>query len=414
MDLEVVTIGTELVLGYTVDTNAPYLARALAAVGVRVVRKTSVPDDPAIIRDAVERALARTRFVVTTGGLGPTRDDLTMPVVANLFGASVVTDDAYLARLEDRWRRLGRSGTMPEANRTQARLPEGAVPLPNPRGTARGLWLEGGLGTVVLLPGVPHEMRSLTDEELVPRLATRSGPSGVTRSRVLRTCGAAESQLADELGPVEEGLAPATLAYLPSFEGVDLRLTVWNRAPDAADAVLERAARQLREILGERVYGEGDADLAAVVLAQAHVAKLRLAVAESCTGGLVGGRLTAVPGASRAFVGGVIAYADAVKLRELGVPAATLATDGAVSERVVVAMADGVRARFGVEAALAVSGVAGPDGGTPEKPIGTVWLCAACGGKRRAVRIGLPGDRAEVRARAAQAGLDLLRRVLPG
>jgi competence/damage-inducible protein CinA-like protein len=414
MDLEVVTIGTELVLGVTIDTNAPYLARALAAVGARVVRKTSVPDDPVLVRDAVAGALARTRFVVTTGGLGPTRDDLTMRVVADLYGARVLTDDAYLARLEGRWRRLGRGGPMPDANRTQAQVPEGAVPLPNPRGTARGLWLEGTLGTVVLLPGVPHEMRGLTDEEVVPRLAARSGEGLVTDSRVLRTCGVAESQLADQIGPVEQALAPATLAYLPSFDGVDLRLTVWNRPRDDARAVLERAVGQLRSILAERCYGEGDADLAAVVLDRARASGVRLAVAESCTGGLIGARLTAVPGASRAFVGGVIAYDDAVKRRDLDVPAVLLDAEGAVSEAVVEAMAAGVRARFGVDAALAVSGVAGPDGGTTEKPVGTVWLCAVCGEERRAVRIGFPGDRTEVRARAAQAGLDLLRRVLPG
>jgi nicotinamide-nucleotide amidase len=414
MDLEVVTIGTELVLGHTIDSNAPYLARALAAIGARVVRKTSVPDEPDAIRGAVADALERTGFVVTSGGLGPTRDDRTVPLVADLFGVPMVTDDAYLAHLERRWQRLGRTGSMPDANRTQAQIPEGAVPLPNPRGTARGLWLEGGRGTVVMLPGVPHELRGLTDSELVPRLAARAGAAGVIRSRILRICGVAESQLADRLGPLEEALAPATLAYLPSFEGVDLRLTAWNVAPGEADAVLQRGADRLKAALGDRCYGEGDADLAAVVLARARGAGVRLAVAESCTGGLVGGRLTAIPGASQTFAGGVIAYDDEVKRRDLGVPQDLLATQGAVSEAVVRAMASGVRSRFGVAGALAVSGIAGPDGGTPDKPVGTVWLCATCGDASRVVRIGLPGDRAEVRARAAQAGLDLLRGVLPG
>ena len=413
MDLEVVTIGTELVLGQTIDSNAPYLARALAAVGARVVRKTSVPDDPGAMRDAVAAALARTRFVVTTGGLGPTRDDRTVPLVADLFGVPLVTDEAYLARLEQRWRRLGRGGPMPEANRTQAQIPEGALPLPNPRGTARGLWLEGGLGTVVLLPGVPHELQALADTELVPRLAARAGTSGIIRSRVLRTCGVAESALADKLGSVEDLLAPATLAYLPSLDGVDLRLTVWNTSPEHADEVLRRGLDRLTETLGDRCYGEGETDLAAVVLARARAAEVLMAVAESCTGGLVGARLTAIPGASKAFAGGVIAYDDAVKLRELDVPPDLLASQGAVSEGVVRAMVTGVRSRFGVDAALAISGIAGPDGGTPEKPVGTVWLCAVCREESRVARIGFPGDRAEVRARAAQAGLDLLRSVLP-
>jgi nicotinamide-nucleotide amidase len=230
---------------------------------------------------------------------------------------------------------------------------------------------------------------------------------------VLRTCGVAESALADQLGPVEEHLAPATLAYLPSLDGVDLRLTVWNVSPEEADGVLRRGADRLKDILGDRCYGEGDTDLAAVVLARGRTGGVRVAVAESCTGGLVGARLTAIPGASQTFVGGIIAYDDTVKLRELDVPRDMLARQGAVSEEVVRAMASGVRSRYGVDAALAISGIAGPDGGTPDKPVGTVWLCAQCGEECRAVRIGFPGDRGEVRARAAQAGLDLLRSVLP-
>jgi nicotinamide-nucleotide amidase len=412
MDIEIVTIGTELLLGQTIDTNAAYLARALAAIGARVTRKTSVGDAPDAIGSAVADGLARAGFVVTTGGLGPTRDDLTKQVVAGLFGRPLVTDQAYLARLEERWRRMGRSGTMPEANRTQAEHPEGAEPLPNPRGTAPGLWLEDPRGVVVMLPGVPHELQALADAELVPRLAARITGAGVTRSRMLRTTGVPESRLADRLGSLEVRLAPATLAYLPTLDGVDLRLTAWTLPAERADELLARGVDLLREALGNDVYGEGDADLAAVVLDEARRAGVRLAVAESCTGGLVGGRLTAVPGSSDVFVGGVIAYANSVKSEQLGVPAVLLEVEGAVSEAAVRAMADGVRARLGAEAAIAVSGIAGPDGGTADKPVGTVWLCATCRDAARAVRIGFPGDRGEVRARATQAGLDLLRRLL--
>jgi nicotinamide-nucleotide amidase len=413
MDLEIVTIGTELVLGQTIDTNAAYLARALAAIGVRVVRKTSVPDEPPLMHDAIAGGLARTGVVVTSGGLGPTRDDRTREVVAGLFDVPLVTDAGYLARLETRWHRLGRAGTMPEANRTQAQHPAGATILANPRGSAPGLWLEGGPGLVVMLPGVPHEFRGLTDDEVVPRLAARGGSGGVTRSRTLRTTGIPESRLADLLGPLEEELLPATLAYLPSFDGVDLRLTAWRMPGTDADAVLARAAARLHEVVGDGCYGEDGADLAAVVLARARVVGARLAVAESCTGGLVGGRLTSVPGASAVFVGGLIAYDDAVKVRELGVPADAIATHGAVSEPVVRAMAAGAQRRFMADGVIAVSGIAGPDGGTDEKPVGTVWLCAAWGAEQRAVRLGLPGDREEIRGRAAQAALDLLRRLLP-
>jgi nicotinamide-nucleotide amidase len=414
MDVELVTIGTELLLGHTLDTNAADLARALSAAGARVVRTTSVGDEAAAIRDAIAGALARTRFVIATGGLGPTRDDLTKGVVAELLGLPLMTDETYLAALEARWRRLGRSAPMPAANRTQADVPRGATVLPNPRGTAPGLWIEGREGTVVLLPGVPHEMRALTDQEVVPRLAGRSAATRVTRSRVLRTTGVPESGLADQLGPLEPRLAPASLTYLPSFDGVDLRLTVWNAPPVQADSVLAHAAAVLRDALGDRCYGEGDTDLAAVVLERARSSGVRIAVAESCTGGLVGARLTAVPGASVTFAGGVVAYDDAVKLRDLNVPATVLSTEGAVSEAVVRAMARGAQERFGVGAAIAVSGIAGPDGGSVEKPVGTVWVCAAAPPGTRAVRIGFAGDRAEVRARAAQAALDLLRRVLMG
>lgn len=413
MDLEIVTVGTELVLGHTVDTNSAYLARTLAAVGGRVTRTTSVADDDEAIADAVGGALARTGFVITSGGLGPTRDDRTKQVVADLYGIPLVLDAGYLARLEERWRRLGRSGSMPEANRTQAQYPAGATILANPRGSAPGLWLEGDRGTVVMLPGVPHELRGLADHEVLPRIAARQPGAGVTRSCTLRTTGIAESALADLVGPLEAELLPVTLAYLPSFDGVDLRLTAWRLPVADVQRALDAAAARLHTVLGERCYGLEETDLAAVVLAQARAAGVRIAVAESCTGGLVGGRLTAVPGSSAVFVGGVIAYADAVKVQELGVAEATLRADGAVSEEAVRTMVAGARRRFGAEAAIAVSGIAGPEGGTAEKPVGTVWLCAAVGGEQRAVRVGLPGDRGEIRARAAQAALDLLRRMLP-
>lgn len=413
MDLELVTIGTELLLGHTIDTNAAYLARALAAVGVRVARKTSVSDIPDDIRDAVAGALGRTGFVVTSGGLGPTSDDRTRQAVADLYGVPLLLDEAYLDRLQARWRSLGRPGAMPEANRTQALYPAGATVLPNPRGSAPGLWLEGPPGVVVMLPGVPHELQGLTTDELAPRLARRAPAAAVTRSLTLRTTGIPESRLADLVGTLEDALAPATLAYLPTFDGVDLRLTAWQVAPGEAEPVLARARDRLLAVVGDRCYGEERADLAGVVLERTRAAGARLAVAESCTGGLVAARLTAIPGASAVFLGGVVAYDNAVKVGELGVPERVIQDEGAVSEGVVRAMAGGVQRRFGAEAAIAITGIAGPEGGTPDKPVGTVWLCAALGSTQRAVRIGIPGDRAEVRGRAAQAALDLLRGILP-
>ena len=414
MELELVTIGTELLLGFTIDSNAAEIARALASVVAHVVRKATVGDDAAAITDAVRDALTRTGFVITTGGLGPTRDDVSKRAIAAWLGAPLVVDEAYLEQLRERFQRLGR-GPMPESNRTQAEVPRGAIVLPNRWGTAPGLWLEGGPGVVVLLPGVPREMRGLLEHEVVPRVrerVTRLGGPAVTLSRSLRTTGIAESALADRIGPLEDRLAPATLAYLPSFEGVDLRLTAWGLKRADAERVLGEAAETLKPALGAHCYGEDMADLAAVVLQRLEQRGARLAIAESCTGGLLGGRITAVPGASRTFVGGVVAYGNEVKASELGVPQALIEQHGAVSEPVVRAMAEGVARRFAAAASLAVTGIAGPTGGTPDKPVGTVWLAAVLEGRcETAVRRFL-GDREDVRRRSAQAALDLLRRML--
>lgn len=410
MKLEVVTVGTELLLGQVVDTNAAELGRALAGAGVEVVRHVSVADRPETIRAAVTEALDRTGFVITTGGLGPTRDDITKREVAALVGRPLILDDAVLRSLEERFRRLGRP--MPAVNRTQAEVPEGATVLPNPRGTAPGIWVEDSRGrAVIMLPGVPSEMRGVLAEEVLPRLAARS--SGVVvRSRTVRTTGIAESALAERMGAIEDDIAPLTLAYLPSLEGVDLRVTAWRLREAEAERRLAAAAGQLRERAGEHCYGEDGTDLAAVVLDQLRARKARLVVAESCTGGLVSGRITAVPGASDVFIGAVVAYDNVVKSRTLDVPPALLDTYGAVSEQVVRTMAEGVQRQFAVDAALAITGIAGPSGGTAEKPVGTVWLAARVGTEARALKRMFPGDRAEIRARAAQAALDLLRRLI--
>ena len=410
MKLEVVTIGTELLLGQILDTNAAELGRGLAAAGVEVVRRSSVADRPEAIRAAVADALERTGFVITTGGLGPTRDDMTKREVAALFGKALQLDPAVLRSLEERFRRLGRP--MPAANRTQAEVPEGATVLPNPRGTAPGLWVEDSRGrVVVMLPGVPSEMRGLLAEEVLPRLAGRTS-GAVVRSRTVRTTGIAESALAERVGAIEESIAPLTLAYLPSIEGVDLRVTAWGLRADDADRRLAEATTQLRARAGEHCYGEDGTDLAATILEELRRRRAGLVVAESCTGGLLGGRITAVPGASDVFVGGIIAYDDNVKSQALDVPRELVRANGAVSEEVVLAMALGAQQRFAAAAALAITGIAGPTGGTAEKPVGTVWLAARYGAEARALKRVFPGDRNEIRARSAQAALDLLRRML--
>ncbi|GBD31229.1 CinA-like protein [bacterium HR33] len=417
MDLEIITIGTELLLGFTIDTNAAHLARALASVGARVVRRTTVADRAEDIEEAVRSALSRTGFVITTGGLGPTRDDVTKRVVAEIFRRPLRLDRAYLAELEERFAKLGRK-PMPEANRSQAEIPEGAVVLPNRWGTAPGLWLEGEPGTAVLLPGVPREMQGLLEHELLPRLKEKLSPfqTGLTviRSRTLRTTGIPEAALADRIGDLEPELAPVTLAYLPGIEGVDLRLTAWNLPPEEAESVLQRAADLLRPRLGIHFYGEEGEDLAGVVLSLLKGRSCKLAVAESCTGGLLGERITAIPGSSAVFLGGVVAYSDEAKIRDLDVPRQLLVAHGAVSEPVALAMARGAARRFGAGASLAITGIAGPGGGTPEKPVGTVWLAACLDGAERTAKLSLTGERDDIRRRSAQAALNLLRKMLLG
>jgi nicotinamide-nucleotide amidase len=421
VDCELLTVGTELLLGFTVDTNAADLGRVLAAAGVRVVRRTSVADDLAQIRDAVRTALERTGVLIVSGGLGPTQDDLTKPGVAEVMGKRLLHDPAVLAQLEDLYRRRG-IPKMPEANRSQADVPEGATVLPNKWGTAPGLWIEDGQGrVVVLLPGVPAEMRGLLEHEVLPRLRQRMDAAAardnsraeVIRSRVLRTTGISEAALADLVGDPARLVGPSlTLAWLPSYDGVDLRLTAWRVPADEADATLEAGVRALRPRLGAHCYGEGDADLADVVLDLLARNGARLATAESCTGGLIGQRITAIPGSSKVYQGGVVAYGNDVKLHLLGVSTETLAAHGAVSEPVVREMVEGAARMLEVDAALAVTGIAGPAGAVPGKPVGTVWIGVSWRGRVRAFTHVLPGSRDAIRRRAAQWALDYLRRIV--
>ncbi|MBA3521297.1 MAG: competence/damage-inducible protein A [Gemmatimonadales bacterium] len=409
MNLELVTIGTELLLGFTVDTNGAEIARGLAALGVRVVRRTAVPDRVEDIRDAVSAALERSGAVLTTGGLGPTRDDITKKVVADLFGAPLDFDESVWADVLARYARVGRSPVA--SNRSQAEVPRGAQALRNRWGTAPGIWIEGKPGLAIMLPGVPLEMRMLLEHEVVPRLAARGGGS-VIRSLVVRTTGIPESTLAERMGEIERDIAPLTLAYLPGLEGVDLRLSGWELPPAEADSRLRAAADLLRQRAGEHVYGEGDTDLAAVVLELARARGLSLGVAESCTGGLVGGRLTEIPGSSDVFAGGIVSYGNELKSELLGVPADLIEAHGAVSEQAACAMALGAVTALGVDVAVSVTGIAGPGGGTETKPVGTVWLGFAFRGQVEARRVNFAGTRREVRARAAQAALELMRRRL--
>jgi nicotinamide-nucleotide amidase len=417
MDIELVTIGTELLLGYTLDSNGAEIARALAEHGIRVVRRTSVGDNGEEIRAAVGEALRRTGGVLTTGGLGPTRDDISKRAVAELLGVPLLFDEAVWEALVARFATLGRVPV--PSNRVQAEVPQGATVLPNRWGTAPGLWLEttrltapgASRGLVIMLPGVPREMKNLLQHEVIPRLVAL-GSGTVVRSLMVRTTGIPESTLAERLGEIEAAIAPLTLAYLPGEDGVDLRVTAWALSPAEAVTRLRAAADLLRERGGEHVYGEGDADLAALVLDAARTRGFRIGAAESCTGGLVGKRLTDTAGSSDVFVGAVVAYDNTLKIALLDVAPELIERHGAVSEDVAKAMALGALARLGVDAAVSVTGIAGPGGGSPEKPVGTIWLAAASRGEATARRVMLPGSRGEIRARAAQAALFLLLRRL--
>jgi nicotinamide-nucleotide amidase len=413
MNVELITIGDELLLGFTVDTNAAHLARTLASVGVSVVRRATVGDEASEIALAVREALDRTGAVITTGGLGPTSDDRTRPAIAELFGRELEPDEERWEALRALWRERGR-GEIPLSNRGQIMIPRGATVLTNRHGTAPGIWLEDERGRwCAMLPGVPREMRGMLADELLPRLQGRFGAGHtVVRSRTIRTTGIAESKLAEVLGPLASGVDGLSLGYLPGQEGVDLRLTSRHRSAAEADEALGKAAAQLRERVSRYAYGEDGADLAAIVLQACDTRGLHIAVAESCTGGLLGARLTAIPGSSSVVLGGVIAYSNEVKRDLLTVRQETLDVHGAVSEQVATEMAAGVRRLVGAEIGMSITGVAGPGGGTADKPVGLVWIAVEVAGTLRTHGSRFIGDRAEIRFRSTQAALDMLRRML--
>ena len=416
--VELITIGDELLLGFTIDTNAAHISRVHAAKGIEIVRRTTVGDEADKIAVAVREALDRTGAVITTGGLGPTSDDLTKPSIARIFGREMKLDESIAAQLEQRWRARFPTSAFPATNRTQAEVPDGAHILTNRHGSAPGIWLEDEQGRwVAMMPGVPREMRGMLAEEVLPAIEARAGAvETVFLSGTLRTTGIAESAIAELLGPNFLG-DPRTeadslpLAYLPGVAGVDLRVTAKGLPPARATGLVAEAILKLKSRVGAYAYGEDDADLAAVVLDRCRELKFTLAVAESCTGGMLGERLTNIPGSSDVFLGGVIGYHNDVKKELLGVTAQLLEKHGAVSEQVALRMAAGIRERTGADVGISVTGIAGPGGGTPEKPVGLIWVAVhASDAKARRFHVG--GDRAEIRQRAAQAALEMVRRAL--
>jgi competence/damage-inducible protein CinA-like protein len=416
--VELITIGDELLLGFTIDTNAAHISKTLAAAGFEIVRRTTVGDAAEKIAAAVSEALDRTGAVITTGGLGPTSDDLTKPAIAKIFGRRMKLDESIATDLERRWRARFPTSAFPATNRLQAEIPEGATILTNRHGSAPGIWLEDERHRwVAMMPGVPREMRGMLAEEVLPAMQARAkGPATVVLSGTARTTGIAESAIAQLLGPNFLGepgtdLGSLPLAFLPGVAGVDLRVTARGLQPDHARQLVDAAVAKLRGKLGPYVYGEDDTDLAAVVLEICRSRNFKLAVAESCTGGLLGERLTNIPGSSDVFLGGVIAYHNDLKTGLLGVAPADIEKHGAVSEAVALQMAAGIRAKTTADVGLSITGVAGPGGGTAEKPVGLVWV-GIDGPDHKARRFHVGGDRAEIRQRAAQAALEMVRRAL--
>jgi nicotinamide-nucleotide amidase len=410
---EILTIGDELLRGEIVDTNKSFLSERLLRFDVETRFHSSVCDDPDDMADAFRRAAGRADVVLVSGGLGPTRDDITLEVLARTFGRGLVRHEPSLAAIRDFFARLGRE--MSPSNEKQALLPEGAEVLPNPVGTAPGCMLEAGGALFFCLPGVPRELARMLDEEVLPRLAKRLRPAarGVMQATLLRTFGMGESTLEDELKDLaREG--GVSLGFRTAFPDNYLRPVVRAASEAEAAAKLARVVEAIEKRLGPLIYGRDDETMEQTLGGLLVARGLSLAVAESCTGGLLAERISAVPGASRYFRGGVVAYANDAKRDLLGVPEALLAAHGAVSAPVARAMAEGARARLGADLAVSTTGISGPDGGTLEKPVGLVFVGFADAKGGEAHEFLFPFDRARHRLVTTQVALDWVRRALLG
>lgn len=409
MIAEIVAVGTEILLGDIVNTNARFLSQRLAGLGVDVYYQVAVGDNPGRMEAAFRQALARADLVVVTGGLGPTPDDLSKEVMAQVLGRPLDFHAGVMEEIEDFFRRRGRAPT-PNA-RKQALIPRGARVLPNPVGTAPGLFLEEGGKLVVLLPGPPAELVPIWEREVEPLLRERGAGTQVILSRTLKVCAMGEARVAHLVGDLLASTNPTVAPYAKPGE-VHLRVTAKAASAEAARGLIAPVEEEIRRRLGWRLFGADEETLAHAVGGRLAEAGLTLAVAESCTGGMLGARITSVPGSSRYFVGGVIAYANEVKESQLGVAGELIREYGAVSEQVAAAMAEGVRVRLGATLALAISGVAGPGGGRPGKPVGTVCFALARPEGPFTWSDFFRGDREEIRERACQAALTVLYRYL--
>lgn len=372
---ELLTIGDEILFGQIVDTNSQWMGVELSNAGVKVIRKTTVGDVEEEILTAFGEAEARADIVLITGGLGPTNDDLTKPCLARYFNCELRIHEGALQEVTAFFTSRGRALT--ELNRLQAALPVCCEKITNALGTAPGMWFNRNGKVFVSMPGVPHEMKAMMTNIVIPKLkATFRTP--VIEHLVVRTIGIGESFLAEKISGWEGSLpAHIRLAYLPGLSQVRLRLTAYGDDRDVLRKESQAWAERLTPLIGEYIFGYGKDDLEVVLGQRLKEKNLTISVAESCTGGHLAHMITSVPGSSTYFIGGVIAYANETKVKELNLREETLTQHGAVSEQTVIEMAQGVRKKFGTDIGLSTSGIAGPDGGTPDKPVGTVWIAYA-------------------------------------
>jgi nicotinamide-nucleotide amidase len=407
MKAEIIAVGSELLTPDRIDTNSLFLTEQLNKLGIEVVRKSIVGDHREDLLATLREALERAEVVITSGGLGPTEDDLTRETVAELLGRKLIRHEEIVRAIEARFRSFKRE--MPAINVRQAMVPEGAEVLENPRGTAPGLWLKANGGRVLaLLPGVPRELKAMFAEQVEPRLARRA--SGVRLAhRELRVTGLGESHVEERIAPIYKRYADVNTTILASPGEVQVHLRMWTEDLAQAQKTLDEIEQGFEIALTDRIFSRDGSTLEKVVARLLLLNNATISAAESCTGGLFAQRLTSVAGSSAYFLGGVVCYSNELKTAWAAVPAALIQTKGAVSAEVASALAEGIRHRAGSLIGVGITGIAGPGGGSEEKPVGTVHIAVstASGVKERLAHF--PGDRDMIRVQASQAALDMVR-----
>ena len=405
MKAEILSVGTEILLGDIVNTNAEYLSKRLADLGIFVYYQTVVGDNPDRMKEAYELAFSRADLVLTTGGLGPTQDDLTKEIAAEYFNKKLVLDQVSLNRIKERFANLNRE--MGKSNIKQAEMPEACIILENNNGTAPGCIIEENNKVMVLMPGPPKEMKAMFEESVVPYL--EKFVEGKLVSKVIRFAGIGESAMAEKLGDIiTGGVNPTVAPYAKEFECI-VRVTAKGKDEAEAKALIIPVEEEIRNRMGNYVYGTGEATLDLVVAAELVKRNLTIATAESCTGGLLAGTIINYPSISAAFLEGAVTYTNEAKVKRLGVKEATLEKFGAVSFETAGEMAKGIAEAAGTDIGISTTGIAGPGGGTDEKPVGLVYLGLSIKGKVKTKELRLNGNRDSVRRRAVREALNWLR-----